>query len=347
MGVERIVKIVIMAGGRGNRLWPRSTRDKPKQFIALTSDETLLQTTYRSLARYLPERQLYVATADRYSDLVMEQLPELDPARLIIEPVQRDTGPCVALAALRFLRDNDDEVIVTLPADHSIPDTMSLVDMLIEASARAEAGEAIVTLGIVPNRPETSYGYIHTDDDGNRVRKVKAFLEKPSEELAREWAGTQGVYWNSGIVVWKPSTIASAMQRYQPSIWDTLVEQPTVDKQAYEKLPSLSVDYAILEKSEHVHCMPVAFEWDDVGTWRSLERFCQTDESGNIVKGAASLANAYNNIVFSDNRQTIILGADNLIIIATEDALLVCHKSNESLLKKYVQQLVTDEGSGE
>jgi len=342
MGVERIVKIVIMAGGRGNRLWPASTRDKPKQFIALTSDETLLQTTYRSLAQHVPERKLYVATADRYSDLVKEQLPELDQARLIIEPVQRDTGPCVALAALRFLRDNDDEVIVTMPADHLIPDTISLVDMLIEASARAEAGEAIVTLGVVPNRPETSYGYIHTDDDGNRARKVRAFLEKPSEELAREWAGTQGVFWNSGIVIWKPSTIALAMKRYQPSIWDTLAGQPTVEKQAYEKLPSLSVDYAILEKSEHVYCMPVAFEWDDVGTWKSLERFCPTDESGNIVKGAASMANAYNNIVFSDKRQTIILGADNLIIIATDDALLVCHKSNEPLLKKYVQQLETD-----
>lgn len=338
------MKIVIMAGGRGNRLWPKSASGKPKQFIALTSDDTLLQMTYRSLAQYVPETKLFVATAAQYLDLVKEQLPELDPERLIVEPVQRDTGPCIALAALRFIRDDDDEVIVTLPADHLIPDTKALADMLHEAETQAEAGEAIVTLGVVPNRPETNYGYIHTDDDGKRVRRVRAFLEKPSKERARKWLEMQGVYWNSGIFIWKPSTIAAAMRRYQPSIWLPLIEAPKVEESMYGKLPKISVDYAILEKAEHIYCMPVSFEWDDVGTWRSLERFGKSDESGNIVTGNALLAHATNNIVFSDKRQAIILGADNLIIVATDEGLLVCHKSNEPLLKKYVQQLENDEG---
>lgn len=333
-----------MAGGKGNRLWPKSASGKPKQFIALTSDETMLQATYRGLAQYVPEQKLYVATAAQYLDLVQEQLPELDRARLIVEPLQRDTAPCIALAALRFVYEGDDEAIVTMPADHLIPDTKALVKRLAEAEAHAEAGEAIVTLGVVPNRPETNYGYIHTDDDGSRVLKVKAFMEKPSKERADEWLSMRGVYWNSGIFIWKPSTIASAMKRYQPSIWYPLIEAKAIDESVYEKLPRISIDYAILEKSEHTYCIPVTFDWDDVGTWQSLERFGQSDASGNVVLGNVLMAQASNNIVFSDMRQAIILGADDLIIVATDEGLLVCHKSNEPLLKKYVQQLENEEG---
>ncbi|MFC5528575.1 mannose-1-phosphate guanylyltransferase [Cohnella yongneupensis] len=338
------MKIVIMAGGRGNRLWPKSASSRPKQFIALTSDESLLQMTYRSLAQHLPERQLFVATAAKYVDLVKAQLPELDTDRLIIEPVQRDTAPCIALTALRFLRENDDEVIVTMPADHLIPDTKSLVDKLAEAEANAETGEAIVTLGVVPTRPETNYGYIHTVGNGSNVRKVQAFLEKPSKERARKWLEMPEVYWNSGIFIWKPSTIAAAMKRYQPDIWYPLLDAEVDWEDVYAKLPKISVDYAILEKSEHLFCIPVKFDWDDVGTWKSLERFSKSDEAGNIVKGNALLADATNNIVFSEKLQAIIIGADNLIIVATEEGLLVCHKSSESLLKQYVQQLEDKEG---
>lgn len=304
----------------------------------------MLQTTYRSLARYVDTEKLYVATAAPYLALVQEQLTELDPARLIVEPLQRDTAPCIALTALRFVREGDDEAIVTMPADHLIPDTKALVDKLAEAEAHAQTGETIVTLGVVPNRPETNYGYIHTDDDGNRVLKVRAFLEKPSKERAEEWLSMPGVYWNSGICIWKPSTIGSAMKRYQPSIWYPLLEAKAIDESVYAKLPRISVDYAILEKSEHTYCIPVSFDWDDVGTWQSLGRFGQTDASGNIAIGNVLLAQATNNIVFSDMRQAIILGADDLIVVATDEGLLVCHKSNEPLLKKYVQQLENEEG---
>lgn len=335
-----------MAGGKGNRLWPKSASGKPKQFLALTSEETMLQMTYRSLAKLLPEHHLYVATAAKYVDLVTEQLPELGEERLIVEPVQRDTAPGIALTALWFLRNEDDEVIVTMPADHLIPDTKSLFDRLSEAEAQAQAPEAIVTLGIVPTRPETNFGYIHTYGDmgDGSVRKVLAFLEKPNKEKARKWVEMPDVYWNSGIFIWKPSTIAGAMKRHCPDIWYPLAEARDDWESVYGKLPKISVDYAILEKSEHLYCIPVTFDWDDIGTWRSLERFSQSDEAGNIVNGNVLLANATNNIVFSEKRQAIVLGADNLIIVATDDGLLVCHKSSESLLKKYVQQLENNEG---
>lgn len=334
-----------MAGGKGNRLWPKSASGKPKQFLALTSEETMLQMTYRSLAKALPERQLFVATAAKYVDLVKVQLPELGEDRLIVEPVQRDTAPGIALTALRFLRNDDDEVIVTMPADHLIPDTKSLVDRLTEAEAQAEAPDAIVTLGVVPTRPETNFGYIHTHlEASGSVRKVRAFLEKPNKERARVWMAMQGVYWNSGIFVWKPSTIASAMKRHRPDIWNPLLEAGDDWEEAYARLPKISVDYAILEQSEHLYCIPVTFDWDDVGTWRSLERFGRSDGDGNVVIGNAMLANATNNIVFSEKRQAIVLGADNLIIVATDEGLLVCHKSSESLLKKYVQLLENSEG---
>lgn len=344
MGAEAVVKIVIMAGGKGNRLWPKSAGGKPKQFLALTSDETLLQAAYRGLARYVPERKLYVATAAPYRALVAEQLPELADDRLIVEPAQRDTGPCVALAAQRFLRANDDEAIVTMPADHLIPDTASLAGLLAEAERHASEGETIVTLGVVPTRPETNYGYIHTVGNGEGARRVQAFLEKPSEERARQWIGTPGVYWNSGIFVWKPSTIGAAMERYRPDIWVPLWQAGEDWENAYEALPRISVDYAVLEKSERLLCIPFTFEWDDVGTWKALERFGNADEAGNVVQGDALLADATNNIVFSEKRKAIVIGVRDLIVVSTDEGLLVCHKSSESLLKKYVQQLENNGG---
>ncbi|BBI36077.1 mannose-1-phosphate guanylyltransferase [Cohnella abietis] len=343
------MKIVIMAGGKGSRLWPRSVEDRPKQFLALTSEETMLQLTYRRLVRIVPSRQIYVVTAALYRALVMEQLPELDEGKIITEPVQRDTGPCVALSALHFLRQDDDEVLVMMPSDQHIPNILALYEALSKAEAIAESSRSIVTLGIVPARPETNYGYIMTSetDSIEGARKVTSFVEKPDMEAAIKLVQLPNVYWNSGIIVWKPSTIAHSMEEHQPELWSALAGGGMAPETEYAALPKISVDYAILEKANNLFTIPFRYEWEDLGSWASLERVREeeADANGNIVHGVVHALESSNNIIFAEGRKTIVIGADDLIIVSTAEGLLICHKSKEPFLKSFVQH-VEQQGGG-
>ncbi|PYI52118.1 mannose-1-phosphate guanylyltransferase [Paenibacillus flagellatus] len=340
------MKIVIMAGGKGNRFWPRSVEGKPKQFLALTSEETMLQLTYRRFAERLPAGDIYVVTAERYRALVMEQLPELDESNLICEPDQRDTGPCVALTAQRFLRLGEDDVLVTMPSDHHIPHIGELFDVLRKAEPIAARDRTIVTLGITPTRPETNYGYIEAaaDVSFDAAHRVRSFIEKPDIDKARRLLKTPNVYWNSGIFIWKPSTIAHYMRQHQPDMWNALQGSEEEVRTAYADLPKLSVDYAILEKAEHIYNIPVRFEWDDLGSWTSLERIREADADGNIVHGDVYATESKGSIIFAEDRRTVVIGASDLIIVSTAEGLLVCHKSQEHAIKSMVQRLEQHEG---
>ncbi|OXM86708.1 mannose-1-phosphate guanylyltransferase [Paenibacillus rigui] len=355
------MKIVIMAGGMGSRFWPRSVAAMPKQFLAMQDAESLLQQTYRRFAQFIPKDNIYVVTAQRYVSLVNEQLPDLTADRLLVEPDQRDTGPCIAFTAISFLKQGIDDVLVTAPSDQFIADGQALFDAVNEAVEAAARVPAIATLGIVPTRPETGYGYIHTSDTplfGN-VYPVRSFIEKPSLETARKLLLSRSMYWNSGIFVWRPSTIAFYMKKYQEALWHALTNAmdaaaPSVETlepsqtlsntrhknrqstdlaAVYKLLPKLSVDYAILEKAEDVYTIPVQFDWDDVGTWSSLQRFGKPDRDGNHLHGSIHTVQAKNNIVYSD-KQSIIIGVQDLIIVSTKDGLLVCHQSDEHLIKQ-------------
>ncbi|THF79050.1 mannose-1-phosphate guanylyltransferase [Cohnella fermenti] len=334
------MKFVIMAGGRGNRLWPQSAEGKPKQFHALASSGSMLQTTYRNLASRVDAKQIYVATADRYRLLALDQLPELEESRLICEPAQRDTGPSIALSALHFLRAEDDEAMVCLPSDQNVPDTDALLGALAHAAEFAEASGSIVTLGVLPTRGETQYGYIQAERGSalGRIVKVRAFIEKPSEERAIQLACTPDVYWNSGICIWKPSTVRREMKLHQPEMWRRMEEAGERLERIYGELPRLSIDYAILEKSDRLYAIPVALEWDDMGRWTSLERIKAADEAGNIVQGLVEMAGSAGNIVLTD-RPTIVIGARDLIVVSLPEGLLVSSKAKESALKAIVQQL--------
>lgn len=347
------MKVVILAGGKGTRFWPRSVERKPKQFLALTSKETMLQTTYRRYAGWLPANSIYVVTTRAYRPLVEEQLPELASERIIEEPAQRDTGPCMALTAYRFLSEEDDEVIVTAPSDQYIPDALALQAALEKAEQGARQHLAIVTLGIVPSRPETGYGYIETAvhegqiEDETRCPEhlpsdgllpVKRFIEKPSLPVAQQLISKPNIYWNSGIFVWRPSTIAYYMNIYQKSLWDQIAKPGPMTEQQYVQLPKLSVDYAILEKAETIWTVPVDFEWDDVGLWTSLERIQESDEEGNLLQGDVYAHRSARNIVYTDNKPAIVIGAKDLIIVSTDDGLLVARKTEEQEIKTVLQQ---------
>ncbi|MEF3307221.1 mannose-1-phosphate guanylyltransferase [Paenibacillus sp. GYB003] len=342
------MKIVILAGGSGTRFWPRSVKERPKQFLSLTSQETMLQQTYRRCARLLPESQLFVVTAKSYRSLVIEQLPELSEDRLILEPEQRDTGPCIALAAHFFLMRGDDEVLVTLPSDHYTDEPEELVGALRKAEKAADRRHTIVTLGVVPTRPETGYGYIRTSDvrleDG--LLEASSFIEKPALEVAERLIREPGVFWNSGIFVWKPSTIAHYMKLHQPLMWSLLAESGGDAERVYPMLPKISIDYAVLEKADQIVTLPVRFKWDDVGIWTSLERIQKPDDAGNIVNGSGSvlLDSTKDSIVYSDHSKTMVIGVNDLIVVSTADGLLVCHKSEEQRIKTALQALERQEG---
>ncbi|WP_052475945.1 mannose-1-phosphate guanylyltransferase [Cohnella kolymensis] len=333
------MKVIIMAGGKGTRFWPRSLDQMPKQFLALTSNLTMLQQTYKRFREWLPEHLIYVCTWRGYLDLVKEQLPDLTDSKIILEPEQRDTGPGIGLAALHFLRQGDDEVLVTAAADHHIPDSEQLMSVLMQAETFAGTGCPIVTIGVTPTRPETGYGYIMTSgtNDRDNVLKVQTFIEKPTMQKAQQLIQCADVYWNSGIVVWKPSTIQHYMMRYEMELWNVLNSSGDELDKGYSLLPHRSVDHAILEKSDNLYCIPARFEWDDVGTWKSLERMCHPDPQGNITFGDTHTFSTNNSIIFSEHQKAIVIGVEDLIIVSTADGLLVCHKSKELQIKKSVE----------
>lgn len=342
------MKIVILAGGSGTRFWPRSVKERPKQFLSLTSHETMLQQTYRRYTRLLPEADVYVVTAKSYRTLVEEQLPELPEDRLILEPEQRDTGPCIALTAHHFLARGDDEVLVTMPSDHYTDEPEELIGALRKAETAAARQHTIVTLGIVPTRPETGYGYIRTteirSEDG--LLEASSFIEKPALDVAERLFRDPHVFWNSGIFIWKPSTIAHYMKLHQPFIWSLLSECNGDAASVYPTIPKISVDYAILEKADTIVTLPVRFKWDDVGIWSSLERIQKSDANGNIVngRGYVHLESTTGSIVYTDHPRTMIIGVNDLIVVSTDDGLLVCHKSEEQRIKKALQALEREEG---
>lgn len=328
-----------MAGGKGTRFWPNSTASKPKQFLSLLSQQSLLQETYARFSKRLPANQIYVATIKAYVEHVVLQLPDLPLGQLIIEPEGRDTGPCAALTALHFLHREEDHVLVMIPSDQYIADDDPLWDALELAQTTATDSRSTIMLGVHPTRPETGYGYICTDEAAEvdtTIRPVVSFIEKPASDIASQLYQKNHIYWNSGIFIWRPSTIAYLMDTHCPEIWKPLLNHyPQIDA-VYAELPQRSVDFAIIEKAEQLYVIPIQFVWDDVGTWNALQRHHATDVSGNLTKGPIQTQQAQNNIIFSD-KAAVIIGVDNLIIASSDEGILVCHRSEEHRLKEMIQ----------
>ena len=335
------MKIIIMAGGSGTRFWPKSVSALPKQFLALTSERTMIQETYERFRDWLPKENIFFVTLEQYAELVLKQIKELTRDQIIVEPEPRDTGPCIAITALYFLNRGDDEVLVTVPSDHYISDASELRRVLEMAEMKARQTACIVTLGVPPNRPETGYGYMKVKGSAihDQLYEVDTFIEKPSIDMARRLIEKEQVYWNSGIFIWKPSTIEHFMKNFQQSMWTMLTGSEGDNKERYAKLPKISVDYAIMEKADEIYCIPVSFMWDDLGQWSSMERTLPTDENGNLLQGDILALDTKNTTVISENKRTIVIGADDLVVVCTEHGLLVYHKSEEHKVKKILQQI--------
>ena len=339
---------LIMAGGKGTRFWPLSTEEKPKQFLNLIGDQTMIQMTVNRIKPIIPIERIFVCTGEQYVDLVKEQLPELPDRNIIVEPEGRNTAPCITLSAMIIRRYYPKVNMVVLPSDHLIKDEDKFRNTLIAAdSFIKENDQAIVTLGINPTRPEVGYGYIKygnkilKSNDFN-VIKVDSFVEKPNLENAKRYLKKGNYLWTGGMFIWSINNVINQIKMYSTDIYDALIEvmdineemlQETINKN-YQNTESISIDYAVLEKSKDIYVIPSCFEWDDVGSWESLDRYRDKDESGNILVGKSKVIKANNNLIISSNNSVIVEGLSDIYVIENDGKILVGHKSNVANIKE-------------
>ena len=345
------ITAVIMAGGKGERFWPRSRISCPKQFLSLTTDgETMIQKTVRRLSPLVAPEDIFIVTNTAYLPLIFEQLPEIPHENVVAEPCPRNTAPCVGLAAGIIRRKYEDAVMLVLPSDHLIHAEDMYRDTLKKAAIAAEEGSNLVTLGITPTYPETGYGYIkYVSGSGrNGVYTVERFVEKPDLETARGYLRAGSYLWNSGMFIWKASTILANIAQYMPELSDGLV--PIVEaygtphfgevlEQQFSTLPSESIDYGIMEKADHIYTIPGSFGWDDVGSWLALERINHTDQDGNMFSGDIVSIDIKNCTISGGKRLIAALGVEDIVVVDTPDALLVCDKNSTQDIKKILAEL--------
>ncbi len=352
-----------MAGGSGTRFWPRSTRSKPKQFLKLFGERSMLQATVDRLDPLIPQERVWVVTNKRYENMVRDQLPEVPSHQVVGEPVARNTAPCVALAAAMLEIDDPDAAMAVLPADHLITDPDGFREVLKTAGAETKRNpESLVTIGIRPDRPETGYGYIEFQKNDDKEREagnhpvwpVRQFREKPDLETARRFVKSGNFLWNSGMFVWRAETIRIRFADHLPEIarqLEALQSALNADNKEegirafYENCPSVSIDYGIMEKAEGVRVVPGAFGWNDVGSWKAVYELRDKDGDDNVIQSEALASVASEgNLVHSDSGKIIALvGIENTAVVETDDAILVCRMEHAQDVKKIVNQLKEDQ----
>ena len=350
---------IIMAGGIGSRFWPISRAGLPKQFLDFSiQGRSFLRRTYDRMKAVIPEENILVVSLEQYREQVHTQLPELPEKNLLLEPYNRNTAPCIAFATYAILQRDPQAVTVVTPSDHAIARHEVFNRTLLDAIAYAEGSDALITLGVVPTRPDSNFGYIQMAghrEDGCPV-KVKTFTEKPDAELARVFIETKEFLWNSGIFVWQTEAIRLALEKYAPEItrlWDGWQEVLGSDTQRsfleriYTDMPRISIDYAVMEKTDNAWVYPAQFRWADIGNWESLyEYLAYHDEQGNALNRTSRrlLKDCSDNIVYStrDDKLLALRGMENFIVIDTEDVLMICPRDEEKL-KDFLLQLAMPE----
>ncbi|TNE71835.1 mannose-1-phosphate guanylyltransferase [bacterium] len=350
---------VIMAGGVGTRFWPQSREAFPKQFLTLFGNRSLIQQTVDRISKRVPLENILIITNQKYIGLVNQQLPEIPLENILGEPIAKNTAPCVALAAEVIHQRDGNAVMAVLPADHIIFDENTFLNIMDSAFLKAQEQDAIVTVGIQPSHPETGYGYIHFNGNSKStygkhdVHAVHGFKEKPDLEKAKYFLETGEYLWNSGMFIWSVPTIRTAYQTYLPDMF-SLAETSfagsngTVTVQQltsfFNSCASISVDYGIMEKAKDVFVVPGSFGWNDVGSWSAVYDLQDKDENGNVkAADIHSLVNTKNSYVSSKSGKIIALvGVNNLAVIETDDAILVCNLDASQDVKKVVESLKDD-----
>ena len=345
----------ILAGGTGTRLWPRSRQAHPKQFADITdSGRTMIQATVDRLAGVVDERHVFVVTGSAYAELAAAQLPGLSKEQIVVEPSGRNTAPAIALACLHLQRRDPQAVVAVLPADHVITAPAVFRAALARAGEAARAG-ALVTLGIEPDFAHTGYGYIKRadafslEDPALPVYRVDRFLEKPDRATAEAFLREGGYYWNGGIFVFRVDVMLEEIRRQLPEVHGLLgaiasaLGEPNADAvlaEQWQQMPSVSIDYGIMEHAQHVAMVPLQAGWNDVGSWDALESVLERDESDNFIpRGNAVAQDSWGNIVFTEKAIVALIGVDDLVVVEDGDALLIGHKHQMQKVRNVVETL--------
>lgn len=340
---------LIMAGGSGTRFWPASTDDKPKQFLNLISERTMIQETVHRLLPLIDMDHIFICTGEKYKNLCLEQLPELPERNIIIEPIGRNTAPCILLSTTYIKQIYEDTNIIVLPSDHQINNEKEFLLVLSDANTFVEENnESIITIGITPNRPETGYGYINFMDtvkkvNTHEVKNVNCFVEKPNEVVAQQYLDDGHYLWNAGMFMFNVNFMEEQYKLYANETYNTLKSIPSIDsanyynelKNKYAECESISVDFAIMEKTDKLYVIPADFGWDDIGGWKALKRYINADEFGNTSKGEVEIENSKNNIVYTTTKPVLLLDAEDLFVIETEERIIVGNKESLSKVHEF------------
>ncbi len=343
------VHAVIMAGGRGERFWPLSTDRIPKPFIPLLGSRTLIQQTVDRLLPLLPLERMLISIGEAHRRIAGEQLPEIPPENFIVEPVGRDTAPCLGYCALHIERRDPDGMMLAVPADHYVADAAAYRQTL-EKGFAALPGTTGVVFGIQPARPETGYGYIQTQpaESPGEALSVLRFVEKPDAVRAREYMAVGDYYWNSGIFLWRNRTLLDLLQQHMPALSRGLdVLRPMIGcagtepelHRAFAALPRISIDFGVMEKTSGLRLVPAKFGWDDIGNWGALERALSHDAGGNVAIGPVLAVEAGNCVSYSDAGTVAVFGVSNLIVVQAHGKVLVCPKERASDLKRLIAKV--------
>lgn len=344
---------LILAGGIGTRLWPRSRQQMPKQLLDIVAKNTMLQETFVRISPLIPPERIFIVTNDTYAPLVLEQIPVLPKSNVINEPSGHGTAPCIGLSALYLKRLDAQEVMASLHADHLIEDAPGFRRALKAAAQVAETGH-LVTLGIKPDHPDTGYGYIRRGEvlgeaEGYQVYRVEKFIEKPDEETALKFLESGQYFWNSGIFVWKISTILKEMEKDLPDLYAKLMiiyeaigteNERQIIEEVWETIDDESIDVGIMERAEKVAVIPVDIGWSDVGSWATLADILPRDREDNVVVGGEHIGvDTTGSLLYGTKRLIATVGLKDMIVVDTEDVVLVCPKDRAQDVKDLVDKL--------
>jgi len=337
-----------MAGGVGSRFWPFSRNNRPKQFLDFFgTGRSLLQMTFDRFRHVVPAENILIVSNIIYKDYILEQLPEIKPQQVLLEPHRRNTAPCIAYAVNRIKSITANANIIVAPSDHLILKENDFIDTIKEGLDFIEKNDSLLTLGIKPSRPETGYGYIQIDEGDSNLRKVKTFTEKPNAELAQIFFETGEFFWNSGIFLWNLRTIVNAFDTLLPEVatkfntgkevFNTEDEQKFIDD-IYPSCPNISIDYGIMEKAENVYVLCSDFGWSDLGTWGSLHELSPKDENANVTLKCESMIydSKKNIIALPEGKLAVIQDLEGYIVAESDNVLLICKLDDEQKIRQFV-----------
>lgn len=341
---------IIMAGGIGARFWPRSKKKSPKQLLNIIGEKTMIQETFLRLNGLVPRKNILIVTNEIQKQGIMDQLPDVPLENIIVEPFGRNTAACIGLASVIIKKRSPNAVTFVMPADHIIHDNEKFLETLKTASTFSFENKALVTIGIQPTKPETGYGYIQIDEESakNNVYKVLTFAEKPNYSTAVNFINSGDFFWNSGMFIWKIDSILDEIKQYMPDLHEGLLhissnlDNPdfqNILSQVYGQLKSVSIDYGIMEKSDKVYLVKGFFSWSDVGSWEAVYDLSEKDQDGNVKVGTIYTDMALDSYIYSPEKFTAVIGLDNVIVINTNNALLICKRDKAQDVKNVIDYL--------